>query len=248
MSNEIISLQQARIRIPVCCHVVVENIQTHEDSEKNNDLLAYIQYSETELSSHIQMADTHVQTLTDEQLAKKASQDITAFETLVERYEQPLLRYIRRISSFETEEAEEILQEVFVKAWKNLNDFDGNLKFSSWIYRITHNQTISEFRKIKSRGKDQQVKWDPEVIEQLSDNVDLPGEINARIDTEKIREILTLIPVKYREALVLRFLEEKSYEEMSDILRVPIGTAGTLVNRAKKMFREKAQQQKIFDE
>ena len=110
---------------------------------------------------------------------------------------------------------------------------------------LAHNQTISEFRKVKSRGKEHQVKWDPEFIEQLSDNIDLPEELNGKMDTDKIREILALIPEKYREALVLRFLEEKSYEEMSDILQIPVGTAGTLVNRAKKMFRDKATQYNI---
>ena len=176
--------------------------------------------------------------LSDEQLAKAAQDNVDAFELIVERYEQPLLRYILRISHFSAAEAEEILQEVFVKAWKKLNDFDVDLKFSSWIYRITHNQTISEFRKAKARGLQQDVKWDEDLLAGLPDKIDLPRELDQKIESAKVRKWLNALPDKYRTILILRFLEEKSYDEISDILKIPMGTAATLVSRAKKAFQE----------
>jgi len=90
--------------------------------------------------------------LPDETLAQNALQDMQYFEILIERYQGKLKHYVLRISHFSEMEAEEILQEVFIKVWKNLNDFDQNMKFSTWIYQITHNTTISQWRKAKSRG------------------------------------------------------------------------------------------------
>jgi RNA polymerase sigma-70 factor (ECF subfamily) len=185
--------------------------------------------------------------LSDEEVALAARRgDIAPFEVLVERYEQALLRYILRISHFSKEEAEEILQEVFLKTWKNLQAFDTSLKFSSWIYHIAHNQTISEFRKVKSRGLMEQVEFDDELLGALPSKVDLPQELNAKLEAEKVRHIIDELAPKYRDALVLRFLEEKSYEEISDILHVPLGTAATLVSRAKLAFTEKIKNSKLF--
>ncbi len=118
----------------------------------------------------------------NEKLAKIARDDVDAFGEIVDRFEKPLIRYILRISKFREEEAQEILQEVFLKAWKNLRGYDDNQKFSSWIYRITHNQTISEFRKAASRGIKQKAEWDDELFGNLPNSIDLPKEINRKFD------------------------------------------------------------------
>ena len=83
--------------------------------------------------------------ISDEALVEQALEDMSVFAVIVERYEQRLLRYIHRISAFSDEAAEDILQEAFLKAWKNLNGFSPKLKFSSWIYRITHNLVILNY-------------------------------------------------------------------------------------------------------
>ncbi|QQS58864.1 sigma-70 family RNA polymerase sigma factor [Candidatus Peregrinibacteria bacterium] len=175
--------------------------------------------------------------LTDEQLAIVAQQDIDAFGKIVDRYEKPLLRYIRRLSDMPPEEAEEVLQEVFLKAWKYLNDFDSSQKFSSWIYRITHNETIAEYRRKKSRGSYSAVEWDDELFANLPNNMNVQRDLDRHIDAKNIRQAILHLPENYRNAIILRYLEEKSYDEIADILRVPMGTVATLVNRAKKMLR-----------
>jgi len=176
------------------------------------------------------------QDFTDEQLVEKSLEDIDFFGSLVERYEKPLLNYIFRISGFSLEIAEEILQEVFIKVWKNLHDFSAPMKFSSWIYRITHNETISTFRKTKSRGEQEQVELDENLF--LSDKTDFRKEFDQKVSSSSIKKTLSVMTEKYREVLVLRFFEDKSYEEMSDILQVPTGTVATLISRAKKNFKE----------
>lgn len=177
--------------------------------------------------------------LSDEQLAALAQQqDVAAFGSLIEHYETKLLRYIQRISSFRPEEAEEILQEVFLKAWKNIQDFDVNERFSSWIYRITHNETISEFRKMKARGRDQQIVWDEAIMERLPSALDIPAELDQKLLREHVQETLQQLPEKYRNILILFFLEEKKYEEISAILRIPMGTVAVRLNRAKQQLKE----------
>jgi RNA polymerase sigma-70 factor (ECF subfamily) len=185
--------------------------------------------------------DKHFSSLTDEQLVQHSLNDIEAFGPLIERYEKKIMRYILRLSDISYEEGEEILQEVFVKVWKNLNGFTGAVKFSSWIYRIAHNETISHFRKRKSRGQTDQVSGDDSLFESISDNSDFVKEFDAKLSAEKVHQILNKMDAKYREILVLKFLEGASYEEISDILKIPSGTVAVRINRAKKQFREMAQ-------
>lgn len=177
------------------------------------------------------------QEITDEQLVQQSLDNLEAFSGLVERYETKLKFYILRISHFSDLEAEEILQDVFVKAWKNLNGFDEDLKFSTWIYRIAHNETISAFRKAKSRGETEQAQLDPELFDALPGSDDFVADLDQNFTTEQVQQILKLLPDHYREVLILRFVEDQSYEEMADILQKPPGTIATLLNRAKKEFK-----------
>jgi len=85
----------------------------------------------------------------DSELVELSLKKQDYFYCLILRYQEKLLRYIRRISASSKEDAEDILQEVFMSVYKNLNDFDNSLKFSSWIYRIAHNKTVSHWRKQK---------------------------------------------------------------------------------------------------
>jgi len=183
--------------------------------------------------------------ISDEELVKKSLRNIDYFAYIYERYEKKLTRYILRISSFSLEEAEDILQEAFIKAWKNLNEFDGNLKFSSWIYRIVRNTTITEWKKSQSKGKDRKQNIDEELFLNLPSLLNIEKEADQKFNKENIRKILQLMPEKYREVLILKFLEEKDYREISDILKKPSGTVATLINRAKKSFYEIAKEENI---
>ncbi len=181
----------------------------------------------------------------DRELVEKSLKNMDCFTCIYERYEKRLIYYILRISSFSFNEAEEVLQESFVKAWQNLNEFDTNLKFSSWIYRIVHNTTITEWKKTQSKGKDQKQEWDENLFQNLPSLIDIQEDFNKNFDKKNIRKVLELMPDKYREVLVLQFLEDKNYQEISDILKKPTGTVATLINRAKKRFRQLALKKQI---
>jgi len=181
--------------------------------------------------------------LSDKEIVKESLADIDYFSCLYDRYELKLLRYVKRITLIEDEHAKDILQEAFIKIWRNLNGFDQSLKLSSWIYRIVHNETISYWRKKKSYGRDKQIQLDDNLFE------DIPVDFETNEDKEQKKiltnEVLELLPLKYKTVLVLKFMEGLSYQEISDVLKIPEGTVATRINRAKKNFIKIASNKQI---
>lgn len=180
------------------------------------------------------MNEPGYQEKTDAEIIELAKNEANFFGVLMERYETPLLRYIRRISSFDNDDSEDILQEAFIKAYRNLNDFDHDSKFSSWMYRIVRNQTIDTARKKKLRAAVSIDEHDLAHI--LRAATDIEGEVARKDDLSRISDTVRSLPETYREALILRFLEEKSYEEIMDILRLPKGTVATLIRRGRAIL------------
>ncbi len=179
--------------------------------------------------------------LSDLEILRKSLEAVDYFSCLYERYEARLLRYIKRVAFTNDEEAADVLQDSFIKVWKNLNGFDQSLKLSSWIYRIVHNEAISFLRRKKSYGKDQQVPLDEQIFSAVPDDT-APEEAEELENRDKLtHQVLAQLPDLYREVLVLKFLENMGYEEISDILKIPEGTVATRINRAKKAFRKIAE-------
>lgn len=176
-----------------------------------------------------------IENKSDEDLVRLVIYDQNYFLYLMKRYEFKISRYIRRISNLRDEEIEDVLQDIFIKVYKNINDFDSSLKFSSWIYRIAHNQVVSNFRKTMVRP---QMVWDKDerILNNIASELNADEGIGSKQLQEEINNVLDKLSKKYREVLVLKFLEEKSYKEISDILKKPMGTVATLINRAKKQF------------
>lgn len=185
------------------------------------------------------------QNLTDEQLVKSTLARQEDFIHLIKRYEAPLLRYILRLSNFSHDEAEDVLQEVFIKVYQNLNSFDPKLKFSSWVYRITHNEVVSNFRKNKHKAKAFSWDVDNEIIANIAADFDIKKELDNDYLRQQIKKVLAKMDSKYSQVLALKFLENKSYKEISDILQKPEGTVATLINRAKKNFQHELAKQDI---
>lgn len=179
--------------------------------------------------------------LSDEDLVLETLNNQEVYAFLVERYEEKLLRYILRISTSTKEDAEDVLQDVFLSAYKNLNDFDRDLKFSSWIYRIAHNKVISHFRRVTARPKTTTYEGDSQLLNILSSDEDIAKNLERKYTAEEVRRILEEMDDRYKEVLVLKFLEEKDYKEISDILEKPMGTVATLISRAKRQFKEKTE-------
>lgn len=182
--------------------------------------------------------------LTDIELVKLTLVNQDDFVYLVDRYKGKLLSYIKRLTNVSDDNAEDILQEVFIKVYLNLNAFDKDLKFSSWIYRITHNQVISGHRKLKARPEGYVVTLDDQLAKNLVAEIDIKGQVDNKILQKTINSVLMGINQKYRDVLILKFLEEKSYQEISDILKKPLGTVASLMNKAKQEFKEELARKK----
>lgn len=167
------------------------------------------------------------------------------FLHIVNRYTKALSSYVKRLTNLDDDELQDILQEIFIKIYLNLNDFNDSLNFSSWIYRIAHNHVISSYRKLKARPEGHAISLDEEGVKQLADGFDIIIKTDISLAREAINKILFNIDKKYRDILILKFLEEKNYQEISDIIKKPPGTVASTINRAKVAFRLEMKKQGI---
>ncbi len=174
---------------------------------------------------------------TDEMLAKALRSDTRVLGEIIERYETKLSRYIQRKSNASFEDRKDILQNIFIKIYKNINDFDPDLSFSSWAYRIARNEMIDWYRREKRRPH-LSLEGDEGVMQTLA------SELGADIAAQKaelrhaIEKAVQTLPEKYQDIVELRFFEEKSYDEIADILALPPGTVAVRINRVKTMLQE----------
>lgn len=161
------------------------------------------------------------------------SKDKEAYAEIIKRYQNKLMRYARSIIK-DGQTGADVVQESLIKAYINLNGFDVKKKFSSWIYRIAHNEAINALSKHKKlQSIDDHIEFDS--------GVNLEDEFIKNELISRTHHCLAQMSIMYKEPLSLFYLEEKSYEEISDILRIPIGTVGTRVNRARGIMKKLCQ-------
>lgn len=177
---------------------------------------------------------TQVSQLPDEELVKYVREvDKQAYLWIIRRYEAALMRYANHLTQ-DKDKAADAVQETFIKAFSNLQGFDIKRKFSSWIYRIAHNESMNVLGK-EGKHMHLDVHLDLDSGTHIED-VTITKEVQSQI-----HQCLGQLPLIYRESLSLYYLEEKSYEEISDILRIPVGTVGTRINRAKLFMKKLCQ-------
>lgn len=168
---------------------------------------------------------------TDEALAARVQAgEVDIFGMLIERYQKKLSRYGTKFLS-QPEDIQDIMQEVFIRAYQNIQSFDVSQRFSPWIYRIAHNEYVSALRK---RSHNPFIVFDFDAL--LSHHAyDDPaeGERDQADMRVMIEKGLAEISAKYREVLILYYLEEFGYKEISEVLRIPIGTVGIRLARGK---------------
>ena len=177
-------------------------------------------------------------TPTDQELVAATLKDRQVMGLLVERYEKPLIRYIARLGVSDSDTIKDILQESFIKAYLNLNGYDAAQSYSAWMYRIVHNETINYFRSIKNRPLPVEHEEDLEIFAQIADELDIAHEADKLRLRTVIQHAVEKLEPKYKDVIILCFFEEKSYDEMSDILELPQGTVATYLNRAKVQLRQ----------
>ncbi|HEY4478707.1 MAG TPA: RNA polymerase sigma factor [Candidatus Paceibacterota bacterium] len=168
--------------------------------------------------------------LIDEEIVEKVrSGDHDFYSVIIERYKDKLLRYATNLVH-DNDKASHIVQDSLIKAYINLYGFNIKKKFSNWIYRIVHNEAMNMVKKYKNEVPildDFDFESDEYILKEFE-------ERETKIYVEKC---LKSIPIIYSEPLSLYYLDDKSYEEISDILRIPMGTVAIRMSRAKKLMK-----------
>ncbi len=157
--------------------------------------------------------------------------DMVAFNTLVDRYKDRLMNVIGRMLS-STEEAEDIVQETFVRVYQHRQSFNFQHCLSTWIYTIGLNLARNELRK-RRKFKFYDITDMTGNEAELSVEMKMPTRLPETIDAA-----VKQLPSRYREAFILRDVEEMPYEEVAKVLDVPLGTVKSRVNRARLMLRD----------
>lgn len=174
---------------------------------------------------------------TDEEIVLKVKNgNIDSFAVLLGRYEDKIARYAQKFI-FDREDSQDLVQDTFLKTYINIQSFDDSKKFSPWIYRIAHNIFINELKK-KTLKKSffLEVDFDA-ILPQFSSGETSDGLIKAKEVNQMLELCLSKLKEKYREPIVLFFIEELSYAEISEILQVPVSTVGVRINRGKKQLQ-----------
>lgn len=171
---------------------------------------------------------------TDEQIVEIVRNgNAELYGEIIQRYQAKLSHYLKKFIR-DADELEDVLQNVFIKAYKNLNSFNIQKRFSPWIYRIAHNEAINFLKKNSKYGLSLD-DWEYDVIDE---KMDFKKELDQELTRDQINKALASIKVKYQEPLVLYFFEQKTYEEIGEILHLPINTVGTLISRGKQNLKK----------
>jgi len=169
--------------------------------------------------------------LSDEDIVKLVrSDDKNLYSEIVNRYKDRLLRYVNSLVG-DTDKSSFIVQDAFIKGFINLNSFNINKKFSSWIYRIAHNETVNAIKK----NNKEIIMLDDFDIE---NDVDINREFEEKELAKMVQDCIGSLPVMYSEPLSLFYLGQRTYEEISDIMMIPSGTVAIRISRAKNLMKK----------
>ncbi len=181
---------------------------------------------------------------TDEELiAKFQSGDLYAFDVLVRRYKNQLMNFVCRFVG-NREEAEDIVQDTFVRLYRNKHSYRRIARFSTWIYTIAGNLAKTELRKRKGRRllAISQLGCEDKEFEIEDSAFDPEQEVDGTMKGAIIQREIDNLPPKFREVIILRDIQELSYEEISEIIKAPLGTVKSRVNRARLRLQKRLEE------
>ncbi len=177
--------------------------------------------------------------LSDEKLILRFQEgDINAYNELVKRYKDRLLNFVFRYFN-NREQAEDVVQETLIKLYTHASYYKNIAKFSTWIFTIAKNNALTELRKNKRKQTDSLWTDDGKVIDINSNDQTLDRRVQNEIAVNQLNKFLDEIPENFRMAVVLRDFQELSYDEISKILEIPIGTIKSRINRGRIQLAEK---------
>lgn len=187
------------------------------------------------------LADYEIGSCTDEILiAKFQAEDLAAFDEIVHRYQGQLINFVGRLVG-DRITAEDIVQETFLRVYRNKHRYKEIARFSTWIYTIAGNLARTELRRRKIRNIFSiSQRGETEIDYEIPDtNINVEREVEGKIRQEMIMKEIAKLPVYFREVIILRDVQDLSYEEISQILKVPLGTVKSRVNRGRTQIQKR---------
>jgi RNA polymerase sigma-70 factor, ECF subfamily len=185
------------------------------------------------------------QAATDEELVRRSRQDDQdAFAALVDRYQDKIYNLAYRMTG-NREEAEDVAQETFLHTYRALDTFRLEERFSPWIYKIASNLCLDRLRKQRHPvvSLDEPVGPDGDMPQQVADWSNSPDRVYETTEIrEDTQEAISSLPPKYKMVVVLRHVQDLSYDEIANILGIPQGTVKTRLFRAREILRRKLSQ------
>lgn len=187
------------------------------------------------------MTDKKLSDFTDEELILEFQQNntIKAYELLVQRYKNPLTNYVYRFLG-DYEACVDIVQETMIKVYRNKDSYKSIAKFSTWIYTIAGNLARTEYQRRKRRNV-----FSINSIREDDETFDIPDEsmrpdviTDSGIKNEIIQKALLKVSNAYREMVVLRDIQELSYEEISEVTGIAVGTVKSRINRGRAQLQK----------
>ncbi len=152
-----------------------------------------------------------------------------AFEGILDRYERPVYNAIVRMG-VNAEDARDLCQQVFVKAFQHLDSYDPARKFFSWLYRVAINETINAHKAER--------KWEPLSDTMRATDASPEEDMQATEQEKELQEALIKLETKYRLAIIVRHFLQLSYDEASEVLAVPVKTVKSRLFTARQLLRE----------
>lgn len=184
--------------------------------------------------------------LSDQQVVERARDGSeAAFRELIRRYQRPVFSLIYRMVR-DRELAEDLAQETFVKVLNAIDRYRPEFKFSSWIFKIANNAAIDHLRRreletLSIEGGPDAVTQERQAATalQISDRAESPlDELEARELGSQIEQAIGALRPEYRACIILRHIEDRPYEEIADILGLPLGTVKTYIHRARAALKD----------
>lgn len=179
----------------------------------------------------------------DDKLIEEALRgDQKAFKELVSRHQASVFHIIFRLVR-DKELANDLVQETFMKAFSSLKTYRSEYRFSTWLYKIAANSSIDHLRKkrIRALSLDNPIQTgDGEIGFEVADYSHHPEREMVRHEqAASINDAISSLPRKYRQVIIARHQEEKSYEEIADELGVPVGTVKARIFRARELLKKR---------
>ena len=173
------------------------------------------------------------------QLVKASQQgNQEAFAFLVQKHQRLVFNIVLRMLQ-DYEEASEISQEAFFAAWQGLPAFRGEARFATWLYRIAYNCALKQLEQRKRERSLQTAMAAEQMLEGINKQKGTEDMLELHALQAIVREQIEKLPDKYRIVLILRHLQEKTYEEMAEILSMPVGTIKTHLFRARHLLKQR---------